>query len=433
MKKLLFFCLALAGGWATQAQVFTQTYTSGDIFGVGQVQNSTNDISPCHGVLTFTGLPVGANVDSVRVVYDFFSAMAGFQSPNDQRSYINCPTTGLKEANLAATGPVGIGVTTVTYSRLVSVANGILTSNTLTFELHAGTTALIPGSCTGSGHVVFNNTWTVTVYVSGSAACPEPTNLSTTSTTNSIAFDWIPGGSEAQWQFAAWPEGFPLGSAVPAVTSTHPVTMAGLDSAASYDFYVRAICGPGDTGLWSGPITAMTDTPVCASPTDGVVSNVTETEAAVGWSQSGFSSDWQLKYGPQGFAIGSGTFVSGAQCNPWVLQGLSPDTEYEVYIRNNCVLNESDWLGPFPFTTLDPSIGLVEESNGVRLYPNPTTGKIYVESAVTQDFEIRDAQGKLVVDGHLAVGQNIIDLANLAEGWYVFCSSTHAYPIILNR
>ncbi|MCE2495819.1 MAG: T9SS type A sorting domain-containing protein [Flavobacteriales bacterium] len=90
-------------------------------------------------------------------------------------------------------------------------------------------------------------------------------------------------------------------------------------------------------------------------------------------------------------------------------------------------------MGPFPFTTLDPSIGLVEESNGVRLYPNPTTGKIYVESAVTQDFEIRDAQGKLVVDGHLAVGQNIIDLANLAEGWYVFCSSTHAYPIILNR
>lgn len=433
MKKLLLFLLALAGGWATQAQVFTQTYSSGDIFGVGQVQNSTNDVSPCPGVLTFTGLPAGANVDSVLVQYDFFSTLAGFQSPFEQRSYINCPTTGIKETSLALAPPAGPGVTTVTYSRLINVANGTLASSTLTFELHAGTTSLIPGSCSGSGHIVLNNTWSVTVYVSGSATCPAPTSLSTTSSTNSIDFDWTPGGSETQWEFVAGPEGFNLNSGIPSITSSHPVTVAGLDSAASYDFYVRAVCGAGDTSLWAGPITSMTDTPICVAPTGGMVSNVTETEATVGWSQSGYSADWQLEYGPQGFTLGSGTFVSGAQSNPWILQGLTPDTEYEVYIRNNCVLNESDWLGPLNFRTLDPSVGMNEPTERVHLYPNPTAGKLNIESTNAQEYEIRDAQGKIVASGHLAVGRNSLDLANLADGWYVLHCSTQMYPIIVNR
>lgn len=433
MKKLLLFIFALAGGWATQAQVFTQTYTAGDIFGTGAVQTSVNQVSPCPGVLTFTGLPAGANVDSVRVVYDFFSTMAGFQSPLEQRSYINCPTTGVKETNLATCGPIGPIQTIVTYDRLVTVANGPLTSGTLTFELHAGTTSLISGSCTGSGHIVMNNTFTITVYVSGSASCPQPTNVTKVSTTNSIDFDWTPGGSETEWAYAFGPTGFPLTSSASTITSTHPITVSGLDSAAVYDFYVRAICGPGDTSLWEGPITAYTDTPVCTVPSDGLVTNVTETEATVNWNQNGFTQDWQLEYGPQGFANGSGTLITGAQSNPWLLQGLTPDTDYDVYVRNNCVLNESDWFGPLSFTTLDPSVGIAEKESSVQIYPNPTAGKLNINSTQEQDYEIRDMQGRKVASGHLAVGQNSLDLANLADGVYVFRIENDTHSILIQR
>ena len=430
MKKVLYSILALISAWTLTAQTYTQTYTTGDIFGVTQVQTSTAQVSPCPGILTFTNIPAGVNVDSILVVYDFFSTMAGFQSPFDQRSYINCPTTGQKEATLALAPPTGPGQTTVTYSRVLSVANGPITGN-LVIELHAGTTALIPGSCTGSGHIVMNNTFSVTVYTSGSAACPNPTALSVTPTTNSADFDWTPGGTETTWEIRHGLEGSSVSGMAAQIVTSHPTTISSLDSATSYDFYVRAACGSGDTSQWSGPFTAMTDTPVCAMPTDGLVTGVTETEATVAWQQGGFTTDWDLEYGPQGFTLGSGTMISGAQSNPWILQGLTPDTDYEVYIRNNCVLNKSDWLGPLGFTTLDPTVGLTEEKDQLRLYPNPAKERLTVETNLEDEYQIVDPTGRCVLKGHLAVGQNHINTANLASGWYVFKSSTSVQPVLI--
>ena len=184
MKKALLIAVVMGLAVLSNAQVYTQTYSAGDINGVGDVQTSTAQTSPCPGVITFTGLPAGIVVDSVNVVYDFFSTMAGFQSPFDQRSYIRCTTTGISESTLALANVQGIA-TVANYNRTISIANGPLTSTTLTFELHAGTTSLIPGSCTGSGHLVLNNSWTVTVYTSGSATCAAPSNLAASSTSAS--------------------------------------------------------------------------------------------------------------------------------------------------------------------------------------------------------------------------------------------------------
>ncbi len=431
MKRTLFISIAFTAGPFLQAQVYTQTYTGGNINGVSQVQTSTSQVSPCPGIITFTGIPAGVNVDSVIVTYDFFSTLAGFQSPAEQRSYINCTTTGMSEASLALAPPAGPGVTTVTYTRTLLLANGPVTGN-LTFELHAGTTALIPGSCTGSGHWVVNNTWVITVYTSGSADCPKPTNLSANPATNSIDFDWTPGGSETDWEYRAGPEGTALANMAGMVVSSHPVTIGNLDSASTYDFYVRAICGPDDSSQWAGPLTTMTDTPVCVAPTNGQISGITETEATVEWQENGYAIDWELEYGFQGFTLGSGTFVGGAQSNPWLLQGLTPDTAYEVYVRSNCGLNMSDWLGPLGFSTI-LSTELQKEKSGFRLYPNPVVNHLHIETNKATEYSIYDPAGQCVTSGHLAAGQNKIILTDLANGCYVFRSGVVAELIYIQK
>lgn len=66
-----------------------------------------------------------------------------------------------------------------------------------------------------------------------------------------------------------------------------------------------------------------------------------------------FSSNFQVEWGPCGFAQGTGTFVSGS--TPLNLSGLSPNTCYEFYLRRDCSSSSSgfsSWNGPFSFRTL---------------------------------------------------------------------------------
>ncbi len=47
--------------------------------------------------------------------------------------------------------------------------------------------------------------------------------------------------------------GFVQGTGNSVVTGTNPHALTGLSANYSYDFYVRAICGVGDSSAWAGP------------------------------------------------------------------------------------------------------------------------------------------------------------------------------------
>ncbi|MDZ7846746.1 MAG: fibronectin type III domain-containing protein [Owenweeksia sp.] len=68
---------------------------------------------------------------------------------------------------------------------------------------------------------------------------------------------------------------------------------------------------------------------------------------SVGDSSTGFDYQW----GPCGFIQGTATFISN-QTGADTIQGLYPNTCYELYIRQNCDTNGvSGWTGPFSFNT----------------------------------------------------------------------------------
>ena len=65
---------------------------------------------------------------------------------------------------------------------------------------------------------------------------------------------------------------------------------------------------------------------------------------------------FDIEWGVSGFTQGSGTEVNNLTTTTHNLSGLSANTQYEFYVRKNCTVNESEWVGPFGFTTLEEEL-----------------------------------------------------------------------------
>ena len=90
----------------------------------------------------------------------------------------------------------------------------------------------------------------------------------------------------------------------------------------------------------------------CNAPSALNVTNVTSTSVDAGWTTNSTATSWQVQYGLQGFALGTGTNIISS-ANPTTIPSLLPNTQYSYYVRNICgSADTSFWAGPFSFTTL---------------------------------------------------------------------------------
>ncbi len=95
-------------------------------------------------------------------------------------------------------------------------------------------------------------------------------------------------------------------------------------------------------------------TPSCPEPISLSVSAIATTSAQLAWTEMGSSTTWNIEYGPAGYTQGTGgTLVSGVTTNPYVLNGLTANTQYDYYVQADCggTSGTSYWTGPFTFTT----------------------------------------------------------------------------------
>jgi hypothetical protein len=150
--------------------------------------------------------------------------------------------------------------------------------------------------------------------------CPEPTSLVSTINPGSIDLDWTENGTATQWQIEYDTSGFTLGTGIDSIVNSKPKTLSALQSNTTYDWYVRAICGPADTSIWS--IMGSFTTP-CAPITAPWVENFPTNSLPNCWVESG-NTTWEYGSGattPTGFAAygagnvpdhtpgGGGTFI----------------------------------------------------------------------------------------------------------------------------
>ena len=82
-------------------------------------------------------------------------------------------------------------------------------------------------------------------------SCIRPSDLATDSSTfTSLILNWTERGEATQWELAI--ESAPTNNpTTDSICYAHPYTVNGLVGGQQYYFYVRSICGPGDTSLWS--------------------------------------------------------------------------------------------------------------------------------------------------------------------------------------
>lgn len=200
-------------------------------------------------------------------------------------------------------------------------------------------------------------------YTGSTPVCAAPTAPTAGSVTATTAqLNWTQAGTPAQWQIKYGTTGFNINTGGTAIlTPTKPYTLnAPLSPATTYDYYVRAICGPNDTSAWSPVTTFTTLAPVCAAPTAPTAGSITATTAQLNWTQTGTPAQWQIKYGTTGFNVNTGGTAILTPSKPYTLNPpLSSLTTYDYYVRAICGPNDtSAWSPVTTFTTLctTPSI-----------------------------------------------------------------------------
>lgn len=113
----------------------------------------------------------------------------------------------------------------------------------------------VQADCGGSG----TSTWVGPFSFTTTVSCQAPSNIMALAINPTDALiGWTENGSSTSWQVEWGNLGFSLGSGFSEVTSSNPYLTMPLMPETPYDFYVRSICGAGDTSVWVGPYTFMT-------------------------------------------------------------------------------------------------------------------------------------------------------------------------------
>ena len=109
---------------------------------------------------------------------------------------------------------------------------------------------------------------------------------------------------------------------------------------------------------WRGDIAidnvSFVEAPSCLNPSSLAASGETATTVDLAWTAGGSETLWDIELvdvTASGSATGTPT-TEDVTTNPYTLSGLTPENEYQIYLRAVCgAAYTSDWVGPVSFVT----------------------------------------------------------------------------------
>jgi hypothetical protein len=158
-------------------------------------------------------------------------------------------------------------------------------------------------------------------------SCMTPSGLSVSNiTTNSAQLSWTPGGSETAWNIQYGPAGFSIGSGTIINVTSNPYVLTGLTSGITYDWYIQADCGGGNTSYWTSTPNQFTVScvPVNAFPFTESFEGTTFPPACwLNLDVDGDGKKWESRDASQGWGVYDGSKV--AVSASWVNAPLTPN------------------------------------------------------------------------------------------------------------
>ncbi len=250
----------------------------------------------------------------------------------------------------------------------------------------------VRSDCSGAGNGQGN--WTGPFAFTTPASCIIPTALNAFNvTTMDAELTWTENNTPPPalgWEVAIGGAGGGLGSTIKYISANDTVTAsvaAGftLPPNTPFEFYVRAICGAGDSSLWAGPFN-FTTLSTCLPPDTLNAQNITGTTADLSWVDMAASPPmgWeiinQLTTGP---VAGDTTYQAGATPTSLTVTGLTPNnTNYEFYVRAVCAPGDTSvWTGPFAYSTVCVPFNAPYCENF-----ESNTGVCWTQETATDDF-----------------------------------------------
>lgn len=105
--------------------------------------------------------------------------------------------------------------------------------------------------------------------------------------------------------------------------------------------------GSGSLGASKNQIRILKgELPACAKPTGLASSEIGKTSVTLSWTENGNATAWDIMLN------NDAENLVVANTNPFVLNGLSAETDYVVTVRANCGGSQSEWSSEINFTTL---------------------------------------------------------------------------------
>ncbi|MEO8589264.1 MAG: T9SS type A sorting domain-containing protein [Flavobacteriales bacterium] len=130
-----------------------------------------------------------------------------------------------------------------------------------------------------------------------------------------------------------------------------PCSSVTFNTTAGTTYYALVQGYDGATGNYGISLTCQT----CGTP-QNVNTTTLDVSALLYWESANTGAQFTVEFGPAGFTLGTGTVITGTNGvdgPPVELTGLTADTQYDVYVTDDCGSGDVSLpAGPVTFTTL---------------------------------------------------------------------------------